>query len=187
MEKNLQHYIKTYKLVDEEICNQTVKDIEKLHWAQHTFYNPIDNSISPRSGEKELDFGFSEAATKNLIMENIWCAFFKYIEELNFPWFIGWQRHTEVRFNRYKETRLMAEHCDHIHSMFDGEIKGVPTMTALGLLNDDFRGGELVFFGDTIIPFKSGEILVFPSCFLFPHRVDPVVEGIRYSFVSWAC
>ncbi len=80
----------------------------------------------------------------------------------------------------------MAEHCDHIHSLFDGQRKGIPTMTTLGLLNNDFEGGELVMFEDEIIEFKGGDLMVFPSVFLFPHRVEPVTKGVRYSCVSWA-
>ena len=39
----------------------------------------------------------------------------------------------------------MAEHCDHIHSIFEGERKGIPVMTALGSLNDDYMGGEFLY------------------------------------------
>ena len=119
-------------------------------------------------------------------MQKIWDSYLNYVKDLNFSWCSSWSGYTEVRFNRYKETRLMAEHCDHIHSIFEGERKGIPVMTALGSLNDDYTGGEFVMFEDTVIPFKAGEIKIFPSCFLFPHRIDPVTEGTRYSFVSWA-
>jgi hypothetical protein len=186
MNKNLEFYIKSYQLLDSETCKKTIADIENEHWRQHTFYNPIDKSGVPLSGDRELDVCYENTSTKDLIMKNIWNAYHNYIQELQFSWFDGWQGFSSVRFNRYKETRQMAEHCDHIHSLFDGERKGIPTLTALGLLNDDYRGGELIFFGDKIVPFKMGEIKIFPSCFLFPHRIEPVTEGTRYSFVSWA-
>ena len=186
MEKNLEAYIKTYKMLDEETCKQTIKEIEEIHWSQHTFYNVTDGSYNTRSGEKELDIGYSQTSTKNVIMQKIWDSYLNYVKDLNFSWWSSWSGYTEVRFNRYKETRLMAEHCDHIHSIFEGERKGIPVMTALGSLNDDYTGGEFVMFEDTVIPFKAGEIKIFPSCFLFPHRIDPVTEGTRYSFVSWA-
>ena len=186
MDRNLESYIKTYKLVDDNVCQQTIKDIERIHWEQHKFYNVYDGSHTTRSGDKELDIAYNIASTTEIIMQNIWQAYYNYTRELQFPWFDSWQGYSLVRFNRYKETRLMAEHCDHIHSIFEGEKKGIPTMSALGLLNDDYEGGELVFFGDTVVPFNAGEIKVFPSCFLFPHRIDPVTEGTRYSFVSWA-
>ena len=186
MEKNLEAYIKTYKMLDEETCKQTVKEIEEIHWSQHTFYNVSDGSYNTRSGEKELDIGYSQTSTKDVIMQKIWDSYLNYVKDLNFSWWSSWSGYTEVRFNRYKETRLMAEHCDHIHSIFEGERKGIPVMTALGSLNDDYTGGEFVMFEDTVIPFKAGEIKIFPSCFLYPHRIDPVTEGTRYSFVSWA-
>jgi predicted 2-oxoglutarate/Fe(II)-dependent dioxygenase YbiX len=186
MERNLEAYIKTYKMLDEETCKQTIKEIEEIHWSQHTFYNVNENSYGTRSGEKELDIGYSQTSTKNVIMQKIWDSYLNYVKDLNFSWWSSWSGYTEVRFNRYKETRLMAEHCDHIHSIFEGERKGIPVMTALGSLNDDYTGGEFVMFEDTVIPFKAGEIKIFPSCFLFPHRIDPVTEGTRYSFVSWA-
>jgi predicted 2-oxoglutarate/Fe(II)-dependent dioxygenase YbiX len=33
---------------------------------------------------------------------------------------------------------------------------------------------------------SSGDILLFPSNFMFPHEVKEITKGIRYSFVSWA-
>jgi len=79
----------------------------------------------------------------------------------------------------------MKLHCDHIHSMFDGERKGVPTLTILGALNDDYEGGELLMFGDYKIDMPAGSVAVFPSNFMFPHEVKPVKKGIRFSYVSW--
>jgi predicted 2-oxoglutarate/Fe(II)-dependent dioxygenase YbiX len=42
------------------------------------------------------------------------------------------------------------------------------------------------FFKDYEIKLNAGDILIFPSVFMFPHRVDKVSKGTRYSFVSWA-
>jgi len=192
MRKNLSYYVKSYKLLDDDVCKQTVEELKKSEedqinsWRQHTFYNVVDGSSSTRSGDKELDVSHVETSTRPLIMDKIWQAYYLYTNDLSFPWWNSWNGYSLVRFNRYKETRLMAEHCDHIHSLFEGERKGIPTVTALGLLNDDYEGGELVMFEDTVLPFKAGEIKVFPSCFLYPHRIDPVSKGVRYSFVSWA-
>ena len=80
----------------------------------------------------------------------------------------------------------MKEHCDHIHDMFDGTRKGIPVLTVLGGLNNDYSGGDLVFFTDEVYELKAGQLMVFPSNFLFPHKVETVTEGTRYSFASWA-
>lgn len=68
--------------------------------------------------------------------------------------------------------------------MFDGNKKGIPILTVLGGLNDDYEGGELILCGEQV-ELKAGEVLVFPSNFLYPHEVKPVKSGTRYSFVSW--
>jgi predicted 2-oxoglutarate/Fe(II)-dependent dioxygenase YbiX len=79
----------------------------------------------------------------------------------------------------------MAKHCDHIHDMFDGKMKGIPTLSIVGFLNDDYEGGEFIMFDDMEIKLKQGDVLIFPSNFLYPHKVNPVTKGIRDSFVSW--
>ena len=29
-------------------------------------------------------------------------------------------------------------------------------------------------------------MILFPSCFMYPHEVTEVTKGERYSFISWA-
>jgi predicted 2-oxoglutarate/Fe(II)-dependent dioxygenase YbiX len=81
----------------------------------------------------------------------------------------------------------MDLHCDNIHSIFaQDEHKGVPILSVICLLNDDYEGGELVFFEDKILTPSQGDVIIFPSNFLFPHEVKPITKGIRYSVVSWS-
>jgi len=79
----------------------------------------------------------------------------------------------------------MSKHCDHIHSLFTGNIRGIPILSIVGVLNDDYKGGEFIMFDNYEIKFKAGDLIIFPSIFLYPHLVKPVKKGIRYSFVSW--
>ena len=79
----------------------------------------------------------------------------------------------------------MLPHVDHIHSLFDGKEKGIPILSMVGLLNDNFKGGEFLICNKDI-NLKQGEVVVFPSVFLFPHEVKKIIKGDRYSFVVWA-
>ena len=79
----------------------------------------------------------------------------------------------------------MAEHCDHIQSIFDGNIKGIPILSVLGILNNDYEGGEFIMFKNKKINLLKGDLLIFPSVFLYPHKVEPIKKGTRYSFISW--
>ena len=62
---------------------------------------------------------------------------------------------------------------------------GIPVLTFLGLLNDNFEGGQFVL-RQKDMDFKQGDIMVFPSTFIYPHFVREVLKGTRYSFVAWA-
>ena len=79
----------------------------------------------------------------------------------------------------------MAYHCDHIRSMFDGEKKDIPILSVIGTLNDDYDGGELVMFDDKEIILGEGDLIIFPSVFLYPHKINPITKGKRYSYTSW--
>tara|TARA_R100001086_G_scaffold168541_1_gene91612 strand:+ start:6935 stop:7177 length:243 start_codon:yes stop_codon:yes gene_type:complete len=78
----------------------------------------------------------------------------------------------------------MRKHYDHIHSIFDGSRKGIPCLSFIGILNNNFTGGDFII-RDKKIKTKTGDIIIFPSCFLYPHEVTEVKKGARYSFVSW--
>ena len=188
MDRNLKSYVKIYDgWLDSKKCKQTIKELESADWQQHKFYNAATQTYGTQSGNRELDVSWQEnISTKPYIMQRIWDAYFQYTKDLNFDWFGGWQGYSNVRFNRYNEDRLMALHCDHIYTLFDGERKGIPTMTFLAVLNDEYEGGEFILFDDEEISFKEGTAVVFPSNFLYPHTVKPVKKGVRYSCVSWA-
>lgn len=53
-------------------------------------------------------------------------------------------------------------------------------------LNDDYEGGEISFpdFNVMIKP-ESGDFLIFPSCYVYKHKVLPITKGTRYSIASW--
>jgi predicted 2-oxoglutarate/Fe(II)-dependent dioxygenase YbiX len=189
MEKDLRHYIKVYKgIVPIEICDQTINELEfnlAPKWQQHAYHSAVTGDIINRNGSNELDINSGQPTTAKILEETIWKSLQLYLSELNMPWYNSWQGFESIRFNRYKENQIMSEHCDHIHTIFPGEKRGIPIMSTLGSLNNNYSGGEFIMFGDEYIKLDKGDIVVFPSNFLYPHRVEPVTNGTRYSFVSW--
>lgn len=190
MNKNLSHYIKHYSnFLNEKLCIETVKQLEKLNksnWQEHDFYNPISKNFSKISGTKELSVTYNkEITTQKEIMDKIWQGLSNYMNDLDFKWFNSWQGYSQIRFNKYSKNKEMAEHCDHIQGLFDGERKGIPILSVLGVLNNNYVGGEFIILENEEIKFKVGDILIFPSIFLYPHKVKPVKKGKRYSFISW--
>ena len=191
MNKNIEHYFHHKKnFLDEKFCENSIDELDKNEWDKHNFESSGGVLTKP-SGNNELEiiydenFSFNVGEINNFIVQNLHSAILEYIESYNFDWFNGWEGYSPIRFNRYSSGQTMKNHCDHIHSMFDGERKGIPILSIIGLLNDDYEGGELIMFEDKKIDTKAGDILIFPSNFLYPHQITPITEGIRYSYVSW--
>ena len=188
MQMNLSDYVKVYPMMNKDLCESSIDQLENVEqWKQHQFYDPKQTNSLTLSGDQELDVSWEDMPNKEILMQVIWRSLQKYvIQDLNFTYFNGWTGYSHLRFNRYKETRKMANHCDHIHSLFDGTHKGIPIISVIGVLNDNYKGGEFIMFDNMKIELKQGDVMLFPSNFLYPHRVEPVTEGTRYSFVSWA-
>ena len=57
-------------------------------------------------------------------------------------------------------------------------------------LNDTYEGGDLIFTDQKEKEIKrlklsKGSIVFFPSNFLYPHAIEPIIKGTRYSIVAW--
>jgi predicted 2-oxoglutarate/Fe(II)-dependent dioxygenase YbiX len=187
--RNLIDYVKVYKNhFSADLCKEAVKNLKKQEeWQLHNFYEYSSNTYI--SYDNELSISWKEIPETAQLNKAIWHALEKYVlhDFENFkPWWGGWAGHSFVRFNKYDKNTQMKLHCDQIQSLFDGERKGVPTLTVLGLLNGEYEGGEFVMFKDTVIDMEPGTVIVFPSSFMYPHEVKPITSGVRYSCVSWS-
>ena len=175
--------------IPKNICKKTISDFKNnTNWSRHQWTDTISYNTQSLYKEKELDVLSSHSVTNTQKLHDItWKAIEKYIliEKIGGDLFKGWKGFSQIRFNRYQKDQKMAKHHDHITAVFDGKIKGIPILSIVGVLNDNYEGGEFIMFEDYEIKFKAGDILIFPSVFLYPHLVKPVKKGIRYSFVSW--
>jgi Rps23 Pro-64 3,4-dihydroxylase Tpa1-like proline 4-hydroxylase len=68
----------------------------------------------------------------------------------------------------------------------DDNIKFNRKVSTVYYINDNYTGGEIVFprFDLTYKP-VANDLLIFPSTYVYNHSVLPVIEGTRYSVVSW--
>lgn len=182
----LESYIKIYKdIIPKKICTTSIRELKKESWNMHEFYDTKTDSMYHL--DKELSVSYADnLSTRECLMKLIFNSLENYIlKDLNYPWFKGWAGYTPIRFNKYEKNTQMNLHWDSIHSAFDGTVKGIPMLSIIGVLNDDYEGGELIM-RDKQVKLDAGDILVFPSSFMYPHYVKEVTKGTRYSFVSWA-
>ena len=187
---NLKDYILHLdKWIPQNIIDKFIKELSNNNnWERHKYTNSKTFITKSINANKELDVCYGENLTYlKELYDLIWKALEKYIvkEKLGNDTFDCWNGFSRIRFNRYNKNQIMSKHCDHIHSLFTGEKKGIPILSIVGVLNDDYEGGEFIMFDDYEIKFKAGDLIIFPSVFLYPHLVKPVKKGTRYSFVSW--
>ena len=74
----------------------------------------------------------------------------------------------------------------HFDSHADDGLRYPRTISTTAYLNDDYTGGEIYYKHFNLYYKPSrGDILVFPSNYVYNHKVIPVEEGIRYAVVNW--
>ena len=81
-------------------------------------------------------------------------------------------------FIKYKEGQHFQYHHDHGFSYNC-------TVSLVAYLNDDYEGGGLHFSQqDILYTPKAGDVVIFPSTYMYPHRAMPVENGTKYSLVT---
>ena len=172
-------------LISKDTCRFVIDSIKNKSWSSHSWSRDGTDQFSYPT--KELDV---LEATPDLedILNPLISLSVKYYND-----FIGSEKVSQVtcfspvRFNRYQKGQTMRIHCDHIKTLFEGEVKGIPVLSIIINFNDDYKGGDLIFWDDYKVDLGEGDVVVFPSLFLFPHRIEEVTENIRYSGVAWGC
>ena len=83
-----------------------------------------------------------------------------------------------LNFIKYGPGQHFQEHHDHGFSYNC-------TVSLVAYINDDYEGGELAFRLQRLnIKPKAGDLYIFPSNFMYPHRAMPVHSGTKYSIVT---
>jgi prolyl 4-hydroxylase len=83
-----------------------------------------------------------------------------------------------INYVRYRENQHFNVHSDHGFSY-------VCTVSSVMYLNDEYEGGEL-WFPYLEMSFKPtyGDIILFPSTFIYAHASKPVTKGTKYAAVT---
>ena len=93
-------------------------------------------------------------------------------------WGVGLQSYEAFNFVKYDGPGTQFKvHADHGPTY-------VATTSAVIYLNDDYEGGELLFprFGLKLKP-KAGDIVIFPSTYVYEHSSEELLSGVKYAVV----
>jgi hypothetical protein len=108
----------------------------------------------------------------------------RYCKELNSdPYHVVSKVH-EITILKYQDDGHYDWHTDH-HAQIPR------TLSLVYLTNNDYEGGELIFknlkTGESLkIDKVPNRLIIWPSNFMYPHKVNPVTKGTRFSVVCWA-
>ena len=173
---SLQNYIRHYKSsVPLDICDKIIKYTEEYpnRWEGATTINPSRNDVRVCESWDVLE------------TDDIDGDIFKYISKACFD-FCNTFPHFQISHDsgyqvlRYKPGGKYDYHTDQ-HKEYNREV------TIILNLNDDYEGGNLCHINDNnMIKMGKGDIIIFPSNFMYPHRITPIKSGIRYSIITWA-
>jgi predicted 2-oxoglutarate/Fe(II)-dependent dioxygenase YbiX len=174
--------VKVYNAIPKSSSSNIIKRSADLTWYKHSW-----SGYSTTKGSPSANTEFLRAPADNIIKLQLIPIINECLDnyKIDIEMDIEINGSSHPQLNKYDTGTMMLPHHDHIHSLFSGPIKGIPILSIVGLLNDDFEGGEFVFWNDELIKLVAGDVLIFPSLFAYEHQVNKITKGSRYSFVSW--
>lgn len=136
------------------------------------------NCVDFKIGHKNL--GPESDYNKDLyrIHKTSFDAIYPHVEDYGQYWGVVMRYYEVFNYVKYEGNgKHFAVHADHGPAY-------VTTVSAVAYLNEDYSGGELIFprFNLTIKP-EPGDLVVFPSTFIYEHSSEPIVDGNKYSIV----
>ena len=127
------------------------------------------NNLGPRTEENAPLYDMHEEMFRSLRV----C-----VDDYSAYWGVGIRFYEAFNFVKYEGAGTHFRiHADHGPTY-------VATISAVAYLNDDYEGGELNFprFGLDFKP-EKGDIVIFPSIFIYEHASKEMIEGTKYSVV----
>lgn len=150
----------------------------------------VTNSSTPIKKARDcVDFKYKkeniihDKSEEGLALQQLWQdvydAQFPAVEDYRKDYRIMDLKYWEAfNFIKYGPGQHFQEHHDHGFSYNC-------TVSLVAYPNDDYDGGELNFRLQNLnIKPKAGDLFIFPSNYMYPHRAMPVHSGTKYSIVT---
>lgn len=128
------------------------------------------NNLGPRTPENTELYDMHEA---------IFQALRQCIDDYGSYWGVGICSYESFNFVKYDGPGTHFKvHADHGPTY-------VCTVSAVIYLNDDYEGGEIWFprLDNLVIKPKPGDIVIFPSTYIYEHASQDMVSGVKYAVV----
>jgi predicted 2-oxoglutarate/Fe(II)-dependent dioxygenase YbiX len=175
-------------------CTQIVETLEKnlsgsknleMSWNDARVTSSTEADLSARNAK---DFKISSTSLgpkteKNSelysIHNKVFSAVYPCVDDYGSYWGAGMRSFEAFNFVKYEGPGTHFKiHADHGPTY-------VSTISIVVYLNEDYEGGELWFprLDNLTIKPKTGDIVVFPSTYIYEHASQGMVQGTKYSVV----
>jgi predicted 2-oxoglutarate/Fe(II)-dependent dioxygenase YbiX len=177
---HLEAVVEIKKIISPEFIDKIVPLINKKAKKNLEVRTGLDKNIRNVKGY-HLDF---ETPTNlfywNYIKQEIERLYFYY--KIKFPKMMS-SKINQIDLLKYSPGQKYEIHTDHYNT-------SPRHLSIIINLNDDYEGGDLIFTDQREKEIKrlklgKGSVVFFPSNFMYPHGIQPITKGTRYSIVSW--
>lgn len=184
-----EYILEIKKLIPQEVCEKIIT----------YFDNSYEDAGITVPGEKVVDVvknirnctrreilhpkSFGEKIMVNYIVDKIFTAINEY--KKNHP-SLHVERLSQLDLLKYESNDYDAGYKYHV----DMGPKTYERHLSISIcLNNSFLGGEFKFQlknQEFQVPQNVGDVIIFPSNFMFSHQVNTVTKGKRYAIIGWA-
>ena len=184
--KNLNDYIVVIKnVLNEDTCNKILNEYKSSEEWKDALVAASDVAIKQIRNCQEILMSNPDVINKNYNLRHaldndVFTAASKCIHQYNKKFkYCNIVQDNGYALLKYEKGGFYTTHTD--------SSKQHPRAIACSfLLNDDYEGGEFAFFSRELkYKLNKGDALMFPSNFMYPHEVMPVIKGTRYSIITW--
>jgi len=182
---NIDEYVKVYtNVIRKETCDEFSEKIRNEK-QKNDFNSPMTDLL--RTGKYVNVYAtdakfktFSEKVIRDLSSD----IARRYVKDVR-PFYYSYGDRlstSDAHILDYSKDDFFRIHHDH----YAESLNFSRLLTVCAYLNDDYEGGLLEFpsIGKTY-RFKKGDVIVFPSNWMYYHGVTPITSGNRYTIVFW--
>jgi len=177
---HLEAIVEIKNIIDPAFIDKIIPFIDKKAKTNMTVQSGLDKTIRNVKG-----YHLNDKTPTNMFY---WQFIKKEIEKLHFYYKTKFSKVDNSQINqidllKYKPGGKYNVHTDHL-------TNSSRHLSVIMNLNNEYEGGELIFTDQKDKEIKKlklgkGSVVFFPSNFMYPHGIQPIKKGTRYSIVAW--
>ena len=186
-DQNLSDHIVFLKsFIDSKKCEEIIKDIKGLQqFRSEPYTDGLLNDAADSFFDPELDS--IESVQKYVFTEGL-KIYSERVRSFNWSYFGREKfRYSEKMVRQYhKGSKFNYHYDDFLEEIFPqwfARRKNILSCTVY--FNDNYEGGDIEFSSGKSYKPSTGDVIIFPSNWMFYHKVNEMISGIKYSGTFW--